>query len=493
MAGGGWAQGWGYGSRATLNMSLPALATLTAKNLDLINDTAAPYQYPLESAENMIHFTWPSLQSMDDRDLIHSGGGYTTPNGTTVTALSAILTAWSSSLAPQFHAYAHAIRTSASEADPWENMLFWDPNATEAADSTLPTSFFATGMNDVAMRSDWSATATWASFRASAYVSDWNVEEENHDAGGLAIIKGGTPFLPNPTGAMCTTYPDNSSQPNEDLVYGNGDTPERQYENIFFNGADGQDTDPVDGSPVPGTKVSIYEDAGTDVRVRGANLADVYSSGISAWTRDIVYVRPNQFVVFDRTTLSTVTDPYIAWHLFLTPTQSGSIFDVSGTKAGYIGRMTSLLPANPKIATADPLGDGKVTRITIRSQSPTAQTDFLTVFDAASSAAAAYTASVIPSSSDVTGALLASGSTANIVIFGNSPTLAASSGAVTFTAPTGTASVVVTDLVGSATYDISDSEASGHHITVQAGSAHAATANGTLHFSITASGGITVP
>ncbi len=492
MVGGGWMEGWGYGSLAAQNMSLPSLAVLTGKNLDLIQDPAAPFSYPLDLGLHVIHFTWPNLASMDDRDLIHTGGGYSNPKASLSTLVSALLARWNKSLAPQVHAYARAIRATDNGTQEWQDMLFWDPNASDAPYSTLPTSYLASGMNAVAMRSDWSTSAVFATFRATAYIDNPDAQEENHDAGGLAIIKGGTPFLPNPTGAMSTTYPDNSSQPSEDSIYTVGND---QWENILYNGPSGQDDPPVDQTPPVGTKISIYEDAGSDVRFRGANLGPLYSN-VGAWTRDVVYLRPNQFVVYDRATLSSVVDPYIAWHLFLSATENaanGPIFDVSGTKAGYIGRMTSLLPASATIGKSDPLGDGKVTRVTIRPAAPATQDDFLTVFDAASSAGAAATASVITSSANVTGALLQSGSASNVVIFGNSPTLVAISGSVTFTVPAGTASVVMADLAASTSYDVTDNESAGHQITVQAGSAHSSTADGTLHFSLSASGAVSVP
>src|SRR3546814_17339097 len=73
------------------------------------------------------------------------------------------------------------------------------------------------------------------------------------------------------------------------------------------------------------TAVSAYEDGNGYVYMLANHLEDMYrtfSAGpaVSAWSRQIVYLRPNRFVVYARkTAASTGHDPYHAWHLPANP------------------------------------------------------------------------------------------------------------------------------------------------------------------------------
>ena len=100
----------------------------------------------------------------------------------------------------------------------------------------------------------------WGSFRATGYVDYDYAGEQDFDAGALAIVRGGTPFLVNKN-FLAMKWPgtvlDESASYNE--VWGSG-TPRRIY-NTFYNGTVGGQIGPsVDGSPAPATKIGRYED-----------------------------------------------------------------------------------------------------------------------------------------------------------------------------------------------------------------------------------------
>jgi hypothetical protein len=79
MSGGGWPEGFGnYGPLATLNMSLPAWEVKTATGTDLVH-AAAPYTFPIDAADYLMHFTWPSRNYIDDRDTNHSNDDSSAP------------------------------------------------------------------------------------------------------------------------------------------------------------------------------------------------------------------------------------------------------------------------------------------------------------------------------------------------------------------------------------------------------------------------------
>jgi hypothetical protein len=272
---------------------------------------------------------------------------------------------------------------------------------------------------------------------------------------------------------------------NEDFSGGN---PRRIY-NTFYNGTTGQIAVEVDGSPAPGTRVARFEDGGSWVALATDHLADVYPSadGVSAWTRELVYLRPNQFVVYDRTTVSTPSDEHLNWHVIFTPSAaSATRWDVNNPTAGYMGAMTTVLPAGAQVTPVNVFNLNKVYRLEVRAPSPAADMRWLTVFDAASSAAAVAAATKLNASSNVDGALLTAPGGNAAVLFGASGTV---SGAVTFSEPAAATRVVVSDLAANESYAVSVSVSGGNHaVTIQPGAGFTSSANGTLALSISAAG-----
>ena len=168
MAGGGWPEGFGnYGPLATLNMSLPAWEVKTATGADLVNATA-PYTFPIDAGDYLMHFTWPTRAYIDDRDTNHSNGDADAPPPSS-TELGMFMQAlgvqryWNAPHANVLQEYTNevvaareAIDSGSDDVDAWEEFLFYDPNGATSPLSTLPLSYFATGPNAVAARSDWS-------------------------------------------------------------------------------------------------------------------------------------------------------------------------------------------------------------------------------------------------------------------------------------------------------------------------------------------------
>jgi len=511
LAGGGWSEGWGYGPVANVNMVLPSLAAKTAKSIDLIQDPAQPFSYPLDTGLHLIHFTWPSRRYMDDRDTLHTNGNDPSqsfparPSTTLFTTTAGLLGKWNNALAPQYHLYAREVRAQVGLPAPWTDFLFWDDAASEQAYTTLARSFFARGLNTAAMRSDWGTSAVWGSFRATGYVDYDYAGEQDFDAGALAIVRGGTPFLVNKN-FLAMTWPGtvNDESASYDEIWGSG-TPRRIY-NTFYNGtAGGQVGPPVDESPVPTTRISRYEDRNGYVLVRGSGLQDAYrgTSGVTSWTRDVVYLRPSLFVTFDRTVVTSTTgDQHMNWHFVPTPASvtapsSGARrYDVTSASAGFVGAMTTLLPASAAVSTVNVFNFNKLYRLEVRPPTPATTSQWLTVFDASASAGAVALASRLTAadgnaSANVTGALLR-GTSNYAALFGSGPATATISGTVTFTVPAAPTLVVVTDLAPSAGYSATASAAGGNlTVTVQPGSGFTTSANGALYVNVSSSGTVT--
>jgi hypothetical protein len=210
---------------------------------------------------------------------------------------------------------------------------------------------------------------------------------------------------------------------------------------------------------------------------------------VSAWTREVVYLRPSQFVIYDRTTVSTVSDEHLNWHVLFTPSAvSATRWDVTNPTAGYMGAMTTVLPASAQVTPVNVFNLGKVCRLEVRAPSPAADMRWLTVFDTASSAAGVAAASRLSASSNVNGTLLTASVGNAAVLFGASGTV---SGAVTFSEPAAATRVVVSDLVASTSYSVGVAVSGGTHaVTIQPGAGFTTSANGTLAVSITAAGAV---
>ncbi|HEX8779061.1 MAG TPA: hypothetical protein VF738_13180, partial [Rhodanobacter sp.] len=417
LAGGGWPEGYGnYAPFGILNMTLPAREVMTATGTDIIHATAAPYSFPLDSADYMIQFTWPSRAYFDDRDTNHADGspvGIGMP-GTTQVGLAEMILGeigfWKSPRVGVFHEYLNEVSTATNgfnSSAPWLLFLETNPAAPTTSLTSLPLSYFAKGMNAVAARSDWGTAASWMSFRAGPYTNAPSQGEEYFDQGSLALTQGNTPLLVNaggwmvhgPTGSADENliYNDNYGSSNGTLYMGN-----RQLYNIFYVFDKSGGTIVEGGSQAAATTednqvrthIAAFEDGGPYVYTRAEHIEDMYrtfSAGpaVAAWSREVVYLRPHRFVVHDRTTAgSSAYDQYLAWHFPAAPAKGSAPtgetrLDVTynGT---YAGAMTSVLPANATTTTVGlyPTSNpAKVWQVQERAPAAGLSQQWLNVFD----------------------------------------------------------------------------------------------------------------
>jgi hypothetical protein len=241
------------------------------------------------------------------------------------------------------------------------------------------------------------------------------------------------------------------------------------------------------------------------VLVRGSGLQDAYrsTSGVTSWTRDVVYLRPSVFVTYDRTVVTSTTgDQHMNWHFVPTPASvtapsSGARrYDVTSASAGFVGAMTTLLPTSAAVSMVNVFNFNKLYRLEVRPPTPATTSQWLTVFDASASAGAVALASRLTAadgnaSANVTGALLR-GTSNYAALFGSGPATATISGTVTFTVPAASTLVVVTDLAPSAGYSATASAAGGNlTVTVQPGSGFTTSASGALYVNVSSSGTVT--
>lgn len=524
MLGGGWPEGYGnYAPLSILNMSLPAREVKTATGLDLLH-ASAPYTFPVDSADYSMHFTWPSLVYFDDRDDNHSNGDASSPPPGTVPVgmfqqILGALSYWQSSKVAVFNQYLAAVDQATggySTAPTWLQFLAIDPNAPKAALTTLPLSYFAPGMNAVSARSDWTTAASWMSFRAGPYTNNPGAGHEFFDQGSLALVRGGSPLLVNAGGWLVHEPGGNADETkifNDN--YGDLDgTPysgNRQLYNVFYvrsmSGSSvaqrfGQGAYTTEDDNVR-TKVSAYEEGGGYVYMLATHLEDMYrrfsgGAAVSAWSRQVVYLRPNRFVVYDRTTEGSANyDQYMAWHFPANPVAASAPagqnrFDVTyGGK--YMGAMTTVLPAGTKTTTVGMYpGDNpvKAWQVQVRPADTGTSQRWLTVFDLSGTAAKVATASpVTVGQGGIVGVeLLASDGNAVVVSSSGAPGTPLSGGIVYGVQPL-SAYHVVTDLVPDTGYTVTTSANAGlRNVNISVGGTTMSSDKGVLSFYVTADG-----
>lgn len=523
LLGGGWPEGYGnYAPLGILNMSLPAREVKTATGQDLIHATA-PYSFPLASADYAMHFTWPSRAYFDDRDTNHSTGDAVSPPGTTPVGLFQQIIGdlgyWNSSRLGVFHQYLDVVSAATNDFDPtdaWLLFLDTDPNAPTAALTTLPLSYFAAGMNAVAARSDWGTGATWMSFRAGPYVNNPAQGEEYFDQGSLALVRGGSPLLlntggwvvhePNGTADETNVYNDNYGSFDGSVYMGN-----RQLYNVFYvrNMSGSTVVDPYGQAAYTTednnvrTRVWAYEDGTHYVYLLATHLEDMYrpfsaGAGVAAWSREVVYLRPNRFVVYDRTTEGSAGyDQFLAWHFPANPVKVAAAsgqnrFDVT-YNGQYVGAMTTVLPTNTSTTTI-PLYPGsnpvKAWQVQVRPSGSAVSQSWLTVFDLSSAAAnVATTVPITVNLGGITGVQLLAADGNSVVVSSTGAAGVPLAGAIGYRVAAAAAYHVVTDLTGSTGYTVTAAtSANGQDISVSVGGTAMSSAKGVLSFYVTAAG-----
>lgn len=526
LDGGGWIQGWQYGPLAVRNMIEPSLAAMTAKGLDLVDDPTTPYHYAVNNALHLMHFSTPSLTMMDDRDELASFNpadpGRCPSNArvpvSTALTLTEMLRRWpvqtasGVDVAPYFQSFTRAVR-SIYAPEPWQDMLYWDNAAAEADFTTLPDrSYLAT--NYVSMRSDWSTSATVATLRAVAY-SDKDNMHQHPDAGSLAITRGNggprgawttdVPFLVNPSFLMrCYGTPPtpilSAWQENlrNDLLTTAG---ARSTTNGFRNSTTAGQSILIhqDTAPEPRIRIRTFEDRDGFVLARAEHLEDVFvaASGVTEWSRDLVFIRPSTLIVYDRTTSSGVAaDPHLSWHFAPTPvlvaSPPGTVrYDVADG-AVFKGAITTVLPANPTVsAPQNFFGSNKLYGIQVRG-AVEPSTRWLTVLDTAATSAAVANASRIESL-NASGVLLAPpAGNHTVVLFGRGAAGTPITGPIAYAQPAAATTLIVTDLPPSTRYDVEVTVVGATHtVTITpAPSGVTTSSQGTLRVTIGADGSV---
>jgi hypothetical protein len=523
MQGGGWPEGFGnYGPLATLNMSLPVWEVKTATGVDLTT-ASNPFTYPLDVPDYLMYFVWPSLTYFDDRDSNQATGDPDRVPGTTDVGLYmqalGVQRYFNGRHANEFQQFVNdTIAANGNNSDPWEDFLFYDSAGTTAPYSSLPLSYFAPGLNAVAARSDWTKNAVWMSYRGGPYIENPGAQHEYFDQGSPSLVRGNTPLLLNATGWIVHEPGGNADESellNDDL----GSNGNNTLFNIFYvrksNGSGGFDdygqtsVEPGDAHTVTG-----YEEGGGYTYLLTTDLDDMYRldssshAQVAAWAREIIYLRPQRFVIYDRTTAGNVTgsntasDQYLAFHFPALPALVSTPgaqprYDVT-YKSTFAGSISSVLPAGATLQSNQMWPDSETPKVWQMQIRPPISTGTLTaasqrwinVFDLSPSAADVATATNLTvSSGNAVGTLLTSTSAAQAILFNTGAANTMIVGNVVYAVPKMNVSHYITELTPNAGYTITvAAAATTFTITVSSGGPFVASAKGVLSFGTTPTG-----
>jgi hypothetical protein len=498
MGGGGWPEGWGYGKKAVLNFAEALWATKTATGLDWWNEV------PLgaDQARYVMHFAWPSLKHIDDQGTIRSGTNLR-PSSELLAGLGAMLDAKGDGYGAVARGFAADLTaTSGDDSAAWSKFLYGHSGKTAASYKSESLSHLAPGPGHVGVRSSWATNAVWGALSGGPYINADYSGEQLFNAGGISVVAGDQPILINPTGWL----PQNAGTPGEDLVYQDGyGTRQRRLYNTFFVNDASNPYNPGQNSLGPSESkahIERFEDRGTFVRARGKGLEDQYgrsgSRPVTQYTRDLVYVRPGTFVLFDRTTVAQASaDQWLSFHTPVAPVQASTNdstqrrFDVAvnGTAAGSI---RTLLPRSASTTTtALPAG---ATRLEVHAPVRAAAQQWLSVVTAGSAANAVRLSS---SDGNVASANMVGmelpGTRSQVVLFASDQAATGSVSSASYSVQQADGDHVLVDVAPSSTgYAVSATVSGGKlAIRVSGGGPHQVSANQTLSFGVSAAGAVT--
>jgi hypothetical protein len=343
-------------------------------------------------------------------------------------------------------------------------------------------------------------------------------------------VRGNVPLLVNGTGQI-VHEPNGDADENRIYtdLYGNSDgsiySSNRTIYNVFYvrnmNGNTvvdryGQAAYTAEDDNAQ-THVAAFEDGASYVYALATQLEDEYRPGpgagagaqVVAWSREIAYLRPNHFLVYDRTTAGNATggvtadDQFLAFHFPANPAVGSAPsgekrYDVT-YNATYSGAMTTVLPTNAATTVigmypangSDPGSSPiKVWQVQVRAPNTNAAQRWLTAFDTSTTSGAVATASAITvTTGAAVGSVLATGAGNQAVLFNSGAAGTTIAGTVAYTVPKVATTHFITELPVNSGYSVAAVvNGSNHNITVTPGGSLTTSAKGVLTFTVSPTG-----
>jgi PKD repeat protein len=450
LAGGFWAEGWNYGALAAENVLMAGLAL---EESGQITAASAERHWATQAIDDIV-----SAQATPST--VYDGGDwYAFPAPFPGKQLFYVLGAVADDPAAQSYAnYIIQNYSNGTNSANYEDLLFRNPSAPASFWSSLPLQDFAQGTGLLTARSDWGSTPTWVSLQMGNLLG---ADHQTYAPGMMEISRGADELLIN------GNAPSGNQSPSAKSTYSNTV--------VVDDGGAGTQTYPYAMGPwygTPGVVVNAYEAAPSYVYLSGdyhaaySPIAAPGSGGpTSELNRQMVYLRPDYVVVYDRVTTTQASfTKQLRWSFANAPTVSGNSFVEASGSSKLFGETFSTLPLTTTVA---PFTDNNTTIEQVITQNATASASvrYVTAFQIAGGSTAAM---------DPTQHIVSTDGRMEGVMVGNQVVLFEYNGNVDTSTPV--------------TYQITANGATSHRLTnLKAGQSYQVLVNGTVATTVTAS------
>ena len=401
-------------------LALVAFAQYTANAENLLG--SAEWPWLLGNMRYWMHNTMPPRTYLSGRGVIPSpsGGGIANPwNNQGMWIIHDLARVNSDALRPKFKRWLDDLTTlnNPTQSLPSLKVLFYDP-ALSSEDWTTEGLSSAEGSNPaggyvrVLQRSDWTTSAVYGDLSVGPYIDSTWSGAGRWDKGSLHVQRGNVQLLVAPSAEAVRANSDptwNYFSNDKYFSYGLyyvtrvGDSNPLYQTCNEANPCPGNDLALI-ASPIVTTshpnRIDRYEDQTSYVYSRAVRLDTMSAvsptghTAVAGWDRELLYLRPKVFVVYDRTNKLNRVSPaetftqLMGWEMAKTPVTSAygsGMYRTEVSDGGtYKGGLTYVLPAGMGAPALDNFGSyGVVYRTKVAPPSETQYVNWLTVVDAA--------------------------------------------------------------------------------------------------------------
>ncbi|RLT45449.1 MAG: hypothetical protein DWI57_00510 [Chloroflexi bacterium] len=340
----------------------------------------------------------------------------------------------------------------------------FDPAAAAASDprTALPTGFVAEGMQRLFSRTDWTPQARWLTYALS-----WNqIDHQQADGNHFEFYRNGEWLTKARTGYANIAEGIASSEFRNTLAIENSRPVDRDDTDwridLWRRGSQWNYVASADPGPLRHSFYPAFTYAGGDA----TNLYNSESEGSTAVThasRDLVWLKPDWMLVYDRADAPSGNFKRVWWQLPQAATLNGLQARMT-TAAGQQLFITALLPAAATMQMANPANDGVTDTVAtyepmtqrVMVEAPDGESvRFLHLVQGADGGASPTAAVLIESADGFAGAAIDQ----TAILFAVTPGQPFSQ--LVYTAPAGTTNHIITGLAAGAGYAVTATEAGG--------------------------------
>ena len=328
MPGGHWPEGWSYGEGVLEAYAMAASALKIASN----DSGCTTSKWLNNNALLKLNALSPDGKFFYDDGLWSSNAATNGKPGLKDMYALGFTAGWSTTLGQSVRRYVANV-VAPRAVDEWKAMLFFDPSSLPADNAGIANSYHAEGTGLITMRANRTDTnASWGSFISGPYLSF--IGEQDADQGHMEIYRTAPLLIDaghglyNPEILLATRH--HNTYTLEGRTNANGEP---------GNGAVQRMWEVIDPVQCPGNDITVerFADDGVTVFSSGefsnaykhrlSGMACPESAGVARLTRNVLYVRPNFFFVYDqiaKLASQLQIAPHMHLHFPTQPTSAGA-------------------------------------------------------------------------------------------------------------------------------------------------------------------------